>query len=432
MVLIDGKKFACNACVKGHRSSSCAHVDRTLMEIGKKGRPPSQCTHCRELRRISKVHSKCMCGNKPPQKSRRFTVLTNGVASEVFIPSEEEPTFNPCTCSTGGQCCCAAPAHPTIGTRALASEGRLPTTNSNPSPNYNPNISTLTPASGLPAAVTSSHCPSGSTPSTSTCCSRGSDVPSHLPSTSLHLSSLSYQNHLDDIAVSPQMASSTATTEPLEQSITVDDNLNDTISWAGCQSALFAPQTAGTVLCFCGIHCPCPGCLLHDPLGLKFPQNRRVAPCPTSTRVGEGCIAGLDLPTVNGLLNLSPIADRFTGTTPGTEGRSSTGATPSPAAGVQLPSVSETLGLSNGWKYNEERFGMDASALNDGWAASTSNSPRCRPAHDPNKLNLFNPGGACCAGSTQLAGGADKINPKFQLTSIEEPEHSCNTHLVYH
>ncbi|EGG06069.1 uncharacterized protein MELLADRAFT_36341 [Melampsora larici-populina 98AG31] len=69
-----GKKFACAACVKGHRSSSCAHTDRTLVEIGKKGRPPTQCAHCRELRRISKVHSKCVCGNKP-LKQRQYCHL---------------------------------------------------------------------------------------------------------------------------------------------------------------------------------------------------------------------------------------------------------------------------------------------------------------------------------------------------------------------
>ncbi|KAL7415969.1 hypothetical protein BDY24DRAFT_327173, partial [Mrakia frigida] len=45
----------------GHRSSSCTHTDRPLFEIKKKGRPATQCTHCRELRKTKQVHVKCMC-----------------------------------------------------------------------------------------------------------------------------------------------------------------------------------------------------------------------------------------------------------------------------------------------------------------------------------------------------------------------------------
>lgn len=59
----------------------------------------------------------------------------------------------------------------------------------------------------------------------------------------------------------------------------------------------------------------------------------------------EGCIAGLDLPTVNGLLNLSPISVGFpkSGTTSSTE--------PGPLlpslqpAHMQLPGVNEKLGI---------------------------------------------------------------------------------------
>lgn len=68
--------------------------------------------------------------------------------------------------------------------------------------------------------------------------------------------------------------------------------------------------------------------MLHDPLGLKFQPNRAVSACPTSLKRAEGCLAGLDLPTIQELLNLSPIAENF-----------NTASVP-----LQLPSVSETLG----------------------------------------------------------------------------------------
>ncbi|EGG06070.1 uncharacterized protein MELLADRAFT_72008 [Melampsora larici-populina 98AG31] len=121
--------------------------------------------------------------------------------------------------------------------------------------------------------------------------------------------------------------------------------------------ALFAPQTAGTALCFCGIHCPCPGCVLHDPLGLKFmnhPSSLSLTPaCPTSMKRAEGCLAGLDLPTINELLNLSPISSPFP-----------------PIAPVQLPSMSQTLGFN----------------------------PTSNPYHPPSN------GGGCCGGAGR--GGA--------------------------
>ena len=50
------------ACIKGHRSSSCSHTDRPLFEIKKKGRPVTQCEHCRQLRKTKQVHVKCSCG----------------------------------------------------------------------------------------------------------------------------------------------------------------------------------------------------------------------------------------------------------------------------------------------------------------------------------------------------------------------------------
>ncbi|KZT34908.1 hypothetical protein SISSUDRAFT_955315, partial [Sistotremastrum suecicum HHB10207 ss-3] len=48
-------------CIKGHRSSSCKHNDRELFEVKKKGRPVSQCNHCRELRKTKQVHVRCHC-----------------------------------------------------------------------------------------------------------------------------------------------------------------------------------------------------------------------------------------------------------------------------------------------------------------------------------------------------------------------------------
>lgn len=56
-------EFVCNSevCIRGHRSSRCTHTDRPLFEIRKKGRPITQCNHCRDLRKVKQVHVRCGC-----------------------------------------------------------------------------------------------------------------------------------------------------------------------------------------------------------------------------------------------------------------------------------------------------------------------------------------------------------------------------------
>lgn len=59
--------------LKGHRVSSCTHKERPLFHVNKKGRPVSQCQHCRGLRKSRAAHVKCVCAehgirkdDKPP------------------------------------------------------------------------------------------------------------------------------------------------------------------------------------------------------------------------------------------------------------------------------------------------------------------------------------------------------------------------------
>ncbi|KAJ5115211.1 hypothetical protein NUU61_000970 [Penicillium alfredii] len=45
-MLIDGHKCACEACIRGHRVTSCKHYDRPLIRIKRKGRPFATCSIC--------------------------------------------------------------------------------------------------------------------------------------------------------------------------------------------------------------------------------------------------------------------------------------------------------------------------------------------------------------------------------------------------
>ncbi|SPN99025.1 uncharacterized protein DNG_02064 [Cephalotrichum gorgonifer] len=92
-MIIDGEKYACEACVRGHRVSNCQHSDRPLQHINKKGRPVSQCGHCRTLRKSRSAHVKCDCGIKP-NKCIHLQPNLDGHAST-------------CCCNHGGICTCS-------------------------------------------------------------------------------------------------------------------------------------------------------------------------------------------------------------------------------------------------------------------------------------------------------------------------------------
>ncbi|CAI6093046.1 unnamed protein product [Clonostachys chloroleuca] len=85
-MIINGEKFACDICIRGHRVAQCKHTDRPLRQISSKGRPVSQCDHCRDLRKTSSVHTRCKC------------------ASEALNPATG---LARCRCFTGEGCTCA-------------------------------------------------------------------------------------------------------------------------------------------------------------------------------------------------------------------------------------------------------------------------------------------------------------------------------------
>ncbi|KAK7205574.1 copper fist DNA binding domain-containing protein [Myxozyma melibiosi] len=88
MVYIDGVKYACETCIRGHRVTTCAHKDRPLTMIKPKGRPVSQCPHCREARRNHALHTKCDC---PGDK----------------LSAAKVSKLAGCQCPHGGKCDCS-------------------------------------------------------------------------------------------------------------------------------------------------------------------------------------------------------------------------------------------------------------------------------------------------------------------------------------
>ncbi|BGP39232.1 copper-binding transcription factor [Rhodotorula kratochvilovae] len=264
MVLIDGTKYACQSCIKGHRSSKCTHTSRPLTEIKKKGRPTSQCTHCRELRKTKSVHGRCDCAAREAEQKPTPRLLPNGLADAVATPEPDEPALtatepsgvtrllNPCNCLRGGKCTCC-----TVVKRGA--------------PKAFPQD-----AGASPVASTSSSggCCSSSAPLTSEALFvEPEPVASALPT----------PPPLDftaDIPVTPLPAFSSPAFTPSYTPSTTPAPAPST------QTALFLPPTHGTHACFCGPTCACVGCAVHDPYARKRPAPGACA--------GGGCRCGTE------------------------------------------------------------------------------------------------------------------------------------------
>ncbi|KAL1739636.1 hypothetical protein HDZ31DRAFT_85813 [Schizophyllum fasciatum] len=144
MVLVNNIKYACGTCIKGHRSSTCKHSDRPLFEIKRKGRPVTQCEHCRELRKTKQVHVKCVCEKEGevgcaktdvvsiagPTKVSETPAFPNGLPESVGAlatlgAAADRKSSEPerieevkSSCKSGSQCDCCVPRAPKAKVKA--------------------------------------------------------------------------------------------------------------------------------------------------------------------------------------------------------------------------------------------------------------------------------------------------------------------------
>ncbi|KXT04394.1 hypothetical protein AC578_3574 [Pseudocercospora eumusae] len=121
VVRADGTKWACQSCLKGHRVSGCTHTDRELTLVPKKGRPVTQCQHCRLERKKRSAHNKCDCADEQkPHHSREKCIHLREAderakaglnddhkldedAAHLAAVAEEQG----CCCGHGGKCSCS-------------------------------------------------------------------------------------------------------------------------------------------------------------------------------------------------------------------------------------------------------------------------------------------------------------------------------------
>ncbi|KAH9926644.1 uncharacterized protein BXZ73DRAFT_102900 [Epithele typhae] len=267
-VIVNDKKFACEACIKGHRSSGCKHTERPLYEVKKKGRPISQCDHCRELRKTKRKHDKCNCvsathpppsnpplapaptGSKPkvPRFKPIAPALPNGLRDILPKPSNSKhgcrckvDDASGCTCGDKTGPSKAAPPNSSSGLDALAQaamfcegESRLP--ENPPASTEIEHPETVTDEDPAPRKRCCSGSGSGSASSRPP-----SPKPKRPRGTSVYE------------LLSPPYGGPAATAR---SSIDVPPPAFPPV-------AAYRPVTSTSDACCCGMQCACPGCEVH-------------------------------------------------------------------------------------------------------------------------------------------------------------------------
>ncbi|OMJ07690.1 Copper resistance protein CRF1 [Smittium culicis] len=106
-MIIGGKKYSCKPCIRGHRANKCSHSSRELTEIKAKGRPPTQCKTCKDLRASKNIHSKCICGSRNARS--KYLNYADNYKNNKYKNSRVHELLNLCECINGQICiCCSA------------------------------------------------------------------------------------------------------------------------------------------------------------------------------------------------------------------------------------------------------------------------------------------------------------------------------------
>ncbi|SCU90808.1 LADA_0F06524g1_1 [Lachancea dasiensis] len=100
MVVVNGIKYACERCIRGHRVTTCNHTDQPLMMIKPKGRPSTTCAHCKELRKNknSNPAGSCTCGRQ--EKKRLAQKAKEEARAKAKVGDDD------CKCVDGEKCTC--------------------------------------------------------------------------------------------------------------------------------------------------------------------------------------------------------------------------------------------------------------------------------------------------------------------------------------
>ncbi|KAK7683596.1 hypothetical protein QCA50_013434 [Cerrena zonata] len=349
MVFVGDKKYACETCIKGHRSSTCKHTDRPLFEIKKKGRPVTQCEHCRELRKTRQVHVKCVCEHKddvgegPSRGAPKVPVsaafpaglsreaMEASVATQLYSEGSDSErssalSTSGCNCQSIGSCNCCTPRVPVSRRLSKTQARRTPAQaeGNTIQPDDELAAPVSRPAGLVDLANTGGHRPVLPRPSSQRPPSPTSTSSSaHRASPSSHPSPHPPRHHNHNLyspygrayeyahgveasgpAYHPSSTeSSVHEPSPTSMSNGMFDRPDDT-AWADLGPSFFENSmgSSGPNLCSCGPNCSCPACVIH-----RGPTFDSTAPYDACNNPGA-CFACANCGLFNPNLPTSPAA----------------------------------------------------------------------------------------------------------------------------
>ncbi|KAJ3917837.1 hypothetical protein F5877DRAFT_43871, partial [Lentinula edodes] len=279
-----------DTCIKGHRSSACKHTDRPLYEIKKKGRPVTQCEHCRELRKTKQVHVKCICHKEETVAGGDQTSGCSNQGSAAFpngLPKALEASvavqllsqgatsdsdLDGCSCLSGDECHCWTPrkAAPRVR-RKGKSVSELPASTPSPSESQTaPKAQNPSNVSNRLADFRALLPKPAHDPSSSTALTVGRYHPHELYSPYGRAHGQLHPNQSTrHTSQSPQVDNtpSALPAAPLPDAVHPEFDAADIEAWNSFQMT-GAANIAGS-LCGCGDECACPNCIVH-----KLNDNR--------------------------------------------------------------------------------------------------------------------------------------------------------------
>jgi len=278
MVFVNAQKYACESCVKGHRSSACHHVDRPLFQVRRKGRPVSQCAECRNARKASKFHGRCSCDPNTDAKTARATfgrgpsshpvpAFPNGIKdilesmdstpSKTANPKQKINTLlNPCACQDVYNCSCKPiKVDPPVKSKCCCGP-RPNSPSTHPPVSQGPSLAPILPI---------------------------------IPDTTQGLENSEYDPGADEVID----AFRTAETSRQQSSLTIP-NLEAITSIAGSG-------------CTCGVTCECPGCVEHNiaPSSSSVAQGMHTAECCAGCVDNLGTDGSLDSGKLNSFFRMA-------------------------------------------------------------------------------------------------------------------------------
>lgn len=85
MIIIDGVKYACERCIRGHRVTKCSHSDGPLVVIKPKGRPSTVCDYCKLMKKNHNANptGSCVCGRQQKLEQKKQKLLEEKKAKKL-------------------------------------------------------------------------------------------------------------------------------------------------------------------------------------------------------------------------------------------------------------------------------------------------------------------------------------------------------------